>query len=476
MPCLINQHHIMCTLRNHRCRPAVASAVALLLCISTPSIPAVDADDHHDSDDVCAAGDGGGAGSCGLSTTTRSSSLSNISSTAGPLRWRYAHYDRPVTGAYGGDLVHSAFEDAGFTAVADDDWDVLFTHFPVKHSRLDALNRSGLDGGRPRRLVNHCQYFTAAGQKCILADHIVRVARELGHERPPLDKHLETYVLADPQQAAAWMEALRRDPSRHWLLKDCSGGASQGIDLVNSWNESMINESIGKWRVAQAYMSNPLTSHRGQKFHVRLYVLITSWAPVHAWVYEDGLVFRSKHAHVGDRPSAERDIFSAFSTDVDVLALSALWEELGSSSTQKAQASISELLAEVLGSSLEASFGDPRALESERGYSCFDLFGVNVMFDQQVRPYILEVNMGPNLWVDRQGKEIEAMLRMVKTPLVRQIVAWAEATVRHSAAVVPMSAAPSSSSSDSSAEKVYGLNVTAEESLLVGFHRILPPS
>jgi len=389
-------------------------------------------------DDVCDAG------------ASRCASFRRNSSE---LRWRYAAFDGRTADIYGGDVVREAFADAGFSVVTDDSWDVLFTHFPVQSAHLDPVDRPGHRMER-QRLVNHCQYFMAAGQKCTLANHIARVAHAKGHHQ---DRHLETYVLADPEQAEAWRKALHRDSAQHWLLKDCSGGASQGIDLVSSSDHSLIDSSMGQWRVAQAYLHDPFTSNLGQKFHVRLYVLVTNWAPVQAWLYEDGLVFRSKHAHIGDIPSADKDIFSAFSDKVDVYSLSMLWEELGMTSARKAQASISELLADVLGSSLIDSFGDPQVVLSRRSYSCFDIFGVDVMFDQQLRPYILEVNLGPNLWVERQGKQIQPTLRVVKTPLVRQIIAWAEARLRSSF----------QGASDA-------LNTSAEGQILEGFHRILP--
>merc|ERR1712203_254739 len=89
------------------------------------------------------------------------------------------------------------------------------------------------------------------------------------------------------------------------------------------------------------------------------------------------------------------------------------------------------LFAEVFGTALEESFGDPRLLDG-RGYSCFDLFGVDLMFGEDLRPYILEVNMSPNMWVDASSSNDpshEAELRSVKEPLITQLAMWAAARI-----------------------------------------------
>merc|ERR1712176_978610 len=60
----------------------------------------------------------------------------------------------------------------------------------------------------------------------------------------------------------------------------------------------------------------------------------------------------------------------------------------------------------------------------ERGYGCFDLFGLDVMFNEQLHPFILEVNAGPNLETEDRGEESTGLLQDVKTPLIQQLARW----------------------------------------------------
>jgi len=279
--------------------------------------------------------------------------------------------------------------------------------------------------------VNHCQYFTGAGQKCRLAGHLARLEEALNRSAAS-SRHLPTYLLKRPEQASAWQEAMKARPERHWLVKTCSGGASKGITLVSSGDDKAIQEAIRTWSVAQEYLREPLLSAGGRKFHLRLYMLVTRWAPAGVFLYNEGLIFRSRHVHDSSQPSQDRDVFSSVSKDVEPLMLAALWEEIGPERASLAQSRMLDVLAEVFGtpSALVASFGDPSLLASERGFDCFDLFGIDLMFDVNLQPYVLEVNMGPNLWVDRQGDLEEKLLRAVKEPLVKQLAAWTAAKIR----------------------------------------------
>merc|ERR1712176_1633170 len=119
----------------------------------------------------------------------------------------------------------------------------------------------------------------------------------------------------------------------------------------------------------------------GRKFHLRLYVHVPRWSPVGALLYDDGMVFRSRHAYEGHRPSTKNDVFSGVSQDVEPLALTTLWDALGSMVAAKVRTRIVDLLANIFGVAVEETFGDASDL-NKRGFACFDLFGVDVMLDE----------------------------------------------------------------------------------------------
>lgn len=341
------------------------------------------------------------------------------------LRWRGVPYPAALQEdgeVYGGDHTTERFAARGFEGpVMDDSWNVLFTQWPA--SKWLMRHPEVLESAQPSkavRLVNHCEYYAAAGDKCAFAEHLSRVASFTQKHH-----HLRTFELHDPEQYSQWQREAQNDPHRHWIIKGCTNGASQGIKLLQGRAVRHSAPAVGTWAVAQEFLAHPYLGWGGHKFHLRLYALVTRWDPVGVVLFNNGLVFRSRAKYHNGKPSLRKDIFSSVSKQVRLLELGKLWQHIDSTAevpSKVVRERVVSLLKDVLGSGLKESFGDPRHL-AKRGFSCFDLFGVDVILDQQLEPYVLEVNIGPNLWLDA---DYETMQRRVKGELLDQVAHWAQ--------------------------------------------------
>lgn len=322
-------------------------------------------------------------------------------------RWRSAPYGDLPDVLYGGQLVRRLFHEAGFDGpVETDDWDVLFTHAPVEEE--PSLPE------RPwpqSRVVNHCRYFLAAGQKCALADHVQRVESALGRSEGQ-HRHLTTYSLMNRKQFQAWLSALEADPLKHWVIKTCTGGNAEEVRILKAADKEAAQAMSGEHAIAQPYLERPLRLWRGGKFHYRVYVLATRWAPAALFLYDEGFVQRSALPYDPTAPSRA----TMFSTGSDNVSLATLWDEIGRHRAAEVQGEIRGALAEIFGVAMEPSFG---AFARKAGYHCFDLFGIDMMLDEGYRPYVLEVNQGPDLWAG------ESATRVIKGHLVKQVIAYA---------------------------------------------------
>eukprot|EP00929_Paragymnodinium_shiwhaense_P071749 TRINITY_DN36442_c0_g1_i1.p1 TRINITY_DN36442_c0_g1~~TRINITY_DN36442_c0_g1_i1.p1 ORF type:complete len:408 (-),score=107.26 TRINITY_DN36442_c0_g1_i1:225-1448(-) len=348
------------------------------------------------------------------------------------LRWRRAGYAANQDSTYGGEHVEAAFKRRGFEGpVSGDDWDVLWQYRAQVNAVVDLPRQPG-------RLVNQCNYFKAAGQKCKLHEHIQRVQQHLEQqaqsqqkEPPSARRWIQTFGLHDPAQIQAWRAAAANKEDSYWIVKPSTAGASMGIDLVAAADVASYQVKQ-QWSVVQEFLTRPYLGFGGRKFHLRLYILVTRWSPgPGVMLYNDGLVLRSRHAYTVEKPNSERDIFSRVGEDVEPLSVHVLWDHLGPEATKKVRDDLVAMLADLYTAALRESFGDYHEIREQRGFDCFDLHGLDVILDEELRPLLLEINMSPNLWVEREGEEHLSLQTSIKTPLVEQIVHWAQLRLRY---------------------------------------------
>ncbi|XP_070393962.1 polyglutamylase complex subunit TTLL1 isoform X6 [Dermacentor albipictus] len=136
-------------------------------------------------------------------------------------------------------------------------------------------------------------------QRDLLARHMQRYQRQrskaLQRDEPPPPAIVpSTYVL--PRDYSMFVDEYKKlagGGSSLWIVKPC--GKAQGIgiklvdrpsqvkSLINSWESQGNRES----HVLCRYVDPPLLVG-GRKFDLRLYVLVTSFQPVHAFLYRKG--------------------------------------------------------------------------------------------------------------------------------------------------------------------------------------------
>jgi len=197
--------------------------------------------------------------------------------------------------------------------------------------------------------------------------------------------------------------------------------------------------------LVQQYITNPLLMD-GKKFHLRLYLVIANVSPLRLLAFKEGLLLTAAKNFTTD-PQHYQDLQvhlsnSAMSngtvTPHTSKTVSQFWDWLAHQhSTHKndkvpSQSELWRRISNVLGKvgfssqvhhDVPVSANFKRAVERgdlHRSSSCFDVFGADIMFDNDFNPILLELNNGPELYT--QDPISKPVNHLVHTRLLQELV------------------------------------------------------
>ncbi|OTF82330.1 tubulin polyglutamylase TTLL1-like protein [Euroglyphus maynei] len=241
-----------------------------------------------------------------------------------------------------------------------------------------------------------------------------------------------------------------------FICKPPASARGQGIDIVTNLeelhalmsqqncitnsNSNNINGSTSRKpkvsMVVQEYISNPCLLHNDAKFDLRVYVLITSILPLRVYVYDEGLVrfaanrysnsvddIKNQFIHLTNYSVNKNCVEYIPSSNVDSQdghkwTLKTLWKHL--SMTRKLdvdhiwQQIIDLIIKTVISAESNILTLLKQNLKNRR--SCFELLGFDIILDENLKLWLLEVNITPSLRAD------SVLDFSVKNQLVRDIL------------------------------------------------------
>lgn len=301
-------------------------------------------------------------------------------------------------------------------------WDIFWCDISWIREKFDSS-----DYGGARGVVNHFRTYYELTRKDMAAKNIKRYRRAL--ERGPggraagavCDFQPATYWL--PHDYRIFVEDFKRRAGSVWIMKPVGSAQGKGIFLISKLSQlaefkrdmrfadsdaAAAADTGNKQQayIVQQYVERPYLIG-GRKFDMRIYVLVTSFMPLRAWLYREGFARFSGAVY----SSNKRDLGNAFMhlTNVAVQKQAEGYDSTrgckwlmsqvrrylaarhGEEATAACMRAVDSLIATSLRAVQPVMNSDPR---------CFELYGFDVLFDDELKPWLIEVNASPSLTAD----------------------------------------------------------------------------
>mmetsp|Transcript_14975 Transcript_14975/g.25014 ORF Transcript_14975/g.25014 Transcript_14975/m.25014 type:complete len:439 (+) Transcript_14975:144-1460(+) len=351
------------------------------------------------------------------------------------IKWKVDH-DKSV--------LISNFERRGWARAVDDgEWNIYWASpYSIKQI-FSPENGMRLQDGQ---LVNHFPNHYELTRKDLMVKNLKRYRKELERvvaERAQLeansrstefssisDRDLEfiptTFIL--PADYALLAEEFRRSPNSMWIMKPTSKSRGIGIFIVNrlsqvrKWMSQRNSASAKDAYVCSRYITNPLLIG-GKKFDLRIYVLVLSYRPLKVYTYRRGFARFCTFNYTNEAHELDNELVHL--TNVAIQKQSADY-----SHTHGWKWGLKNLLAYIEGTrGLDAA----EALMESVGWvivhslkacqnvmihdkHCFECYGYDIMLDNELKPWLLEVNASPSLTTTTTSD------RILKTQLISEVL------------------------------------------------------
>ncbi|CAE1269866.1 TTLL5 [Acanthosepion pharaonis] len=217
-----------------------------------------------------------------------------------------------------------------------------------------------------------------------------------------------------PAEYQEFCAAFSRDKGP-WIIKPVASSRGRGVHLVNHPDQVPLEENL----IISRYIQNPLLID-GFKFDVRLYVAVTSYDPLVIYLYEEGLTrfatvryeksnrnLRNQCMHLTNYSVNKKSNGYVKNDDPDIEDYGNKWslgallrylKRLGTDTAALMMKIEDVIVKTILSAELHIAAATKMFVNNK--WNCFELYGFDILIDDTMKPWILEVNLSPSLVCD----------------------------------------------------------------------------
>ena len=306
-----------------------------------------------------------------------------------------------------------------------DDWDIFYADTGWIHENLPY---SGFASGGLRlnewQKVNHFPNHVELTRKDLMVKNLKRMKKNLekegrAEEAKELDFFPQTYHM--PSEASLFIrkfkELRQNGENQTWIMKPIGRAQGKGIFLVNKLSqiESWLKERGSQKAenccyedyVCQRYINDPMLVC-GRKFDLRIYALCLSYVPLKVYLYRDGFArfsntrfsmnkddLSNNYIHLTNHSIQKQD--ASYNSKVTDLKwpIGSLRRHMSATYGPDVANKVFDDLQQLIINSL---LSVQKVIINDR--HCFELYGYDIMFSEDLKPWLIEVNASPSMSAD----------------------------------------------------------------------------
>ena len=299
-------------------------------------------------------------------------------------------------------LVKRLLEDNGFIqSRGNEEWTIAWSSGHVKLTNYKKLNKY--------QKINHFPRSNELTRKDLLYKNLSKL-KEL-FPGTKFDFIPESYIL--PNESSFLKEKMDKNPNQYWIIKPVALSQGRGIFLTNNINEIPNNYSY----IASRYINNPFLINK-KKFDLRIYAFVTSIMPLRIYRFNEGLTRFSANNYNSDKNDRCAHLTNyavnknnknyiqnkqPFEIDYNsskwTLTSFRQYLEEHDINSELIFDKIDDIIIKTLISS-ENSLVNAISKHCSFQENCFELYGFDILIDDNLNCWLMEVNLSPNLHFD----------------------------------------------------------------------------
>ncbi|KAG5277512.1 hypothetical protein AALO_G00118470 [Alosa alosa] len=271
--------------------------------------------------------------------------------------------------------------------------------------RASAFRSSDYENIMPWQRLNHHPKTVGITRKDWLARNLRRMRGTFGsvlYNFSPTAFHL-------PNDYVRFLEEFSKHrlanggKGAYWICKPVDLSRGRGIFIFEDIKDLAYDCPV----IVQRYISNPLLIS-GYKFDLRIYVCVKSFSPLTIYIYQEGLVrFATEKFNLGTLNNLYSHLTNTsinkfgpfYSTDKEHIGQGSKWT-LSKFRCFLRNMGINELVFWQKINNIITLTILTIAPSAPSSPNCVELFGFDILIDENLKPWLLEVNYSPALSLD----------------------------------------------------------------------------